>query len=89
MAAHLASGGQLALPSVLLLCYACAAATRLPTPPPTASQHLEFMTDVTEQMLRATNEASYVARRADAMRRQREDWIARRVSLARRCARSV
>ena len=46
-------------------------------------QHLEFLTDVTDQLLRSQMDTSYAQRRADQMRRQREEWVTRRVSATR------
>jgi hypothetical protein len=49
-------------------------------------RHLEFLTDVTDALLRGQSDAAAVARRAESMRRQREEWLARRVrALSLRC----
>ena len=47
---------------------------------PFLEKHLEFLTDVTDGLLRSQLDVSAVQRRMEGQRRQREEWIARRVS---------
>jgi len=43
-------------------------------------RHLELLTDVTDQLLYSQHDVAFVARRTEYMKRQRDEWLARRVS---------
>ena len=46
---------------------------------PYLEKHLEFLTDVTDALLKASYDSAGYQRRLDVQKRQREEWIARRV----------
>jgi translation initiation factor 3 subunit H len=46
---------------------------------PFLEKHLDFLNELTDQLNKAQNDTAYMARRAAAQQRQRDEWIARRV----------